>query len=270
MLKQRILTALVLVPLVVACILLLPTQWFSWVMLGVMVIAAWEWAGLTGVHQQGYRVLFPASLGLLLAGLNYFGMQGGHTVITAGVAWWTLIVILLPFYHRTDFPAHRWQIPLRLAMYLVLGSAWTSYTLLHQLNPEYVLYLVLLSIMADTAAYFSGKAFGKNKLAPELSPGKTREGLLGGLAGVALLALFAGWYFGQAVMAMVYFVLLSLVTALVSVVGDLFISMIKRETGAKDSGRLLPGHGGILDRIDSHIATVPVFTLGLLWWQGLL
>lgn len=270
MLKQRILTALVLVPLAIASILFLPTPWFSWVLLGIMLIGAWEWAGLTGVQQPPYRLLFAASLGLLLIGLRLYGMQGAHTVIMIGVAWWVMAVILLPYYQRTDLPEHRWQLPLRLVMFLVLGSAWTAYTLLHQLNPEYVLYLVMLSIMADTAAYFSGKAFGKNKLAPELSPGKTREGLLGGLVGVALLALLAGWYFGQSVMAIVYFVLLSLVTALVSVVGDLFISMIKRESGAKDSGWILPGHGGILDRIDSHIATAPVFTLGLLWWQGLL
>jgi len=269
-LKQRVLTALVLVPLVIASILLLPTQWFSWVLLGIMLIGAWEWAGLTGIERPLYRLLFPASLGILLVGLNLYGKHAEHAVIMFGVVWWTLIVVLLPFYHRTDFPAHRWQLPLRLAMYLVLGAAWAAYTMLHALNPEYVLYLVMLSIMADTAAYFSGKAFGRNKLAPELSPGKTREGLLGGLVGVTLLALLAGWYFGQSVMAIVYFVLLSLVAALVSVVGDLFISMIKRESGAKDSGQLLPGHGGILDRIDSHMATAPVFTLGLLWWQGLL
>ena len=138
------------------------------------------------------------------------------------------------------------------------------------MNPEYVLYVVLLSIMADTAAYFSGKRFGKNKLAPELSPGKTREGLLGGLVGVGMLALLASWYFKLDVMAAVYFLLLSLVAGLISVVGDLFISMIKRESGSKDSGRILPGHGGILDRIDSHIATAPIFTLGLMWWQGML
>jgi len=269
-LKLRILTSLVMAPLVILTILLLPNQEFSWVLIGIMMIAAWEWAGLTTCRNTVLRLLISASLGGLLALMWYYQMNGAEMVIMSGVAWWTLVVVLLPFYHRTEQPAHRWQLPLRAAMYLVLASAWASYVLLHQMNPEYVLYVVLLSIMADTAAYFSGKRFGKNKLAPELSPGKTREGLLGGLVGVGMLALLASWYFKLDVMAAVYFLLLSLVAGLISVVGDLFISMIKRESGSKDSGRILPGHGGILDRIDSHIATAPIFTLGLMWWQGML
>jgi len=269
-LKLRILTSLVMAPLVIFTILFLPDQGFSWVLIGIMIIAAWEWAGLTTCRNSVLRLLFAASLGGLLAMMLYYQMKGAEAVIMFGVAWWVLVVVLLPFYHRTDLPAHRWQFPLRAVMYLVLASAWSAYVMLHQMNPEYVLYVVLLSIMADTAAYFSGKRFGKNKLAPELSPGKTREGLLGGLVGVGLLALLASWYFKLEVMAAIYFILLSLVAGLISVVGDLFISMIKRESGSKDSGRILPGHGGVLDRIDSHIATAPIFTIGLMWWQGML
>lgn len=270
MFKMRVLTSLVMAPIVILTILLLPNLQFSWVLIGIMMIAAWEWAGLTTCRNTVFRLLIAASLGGLLVLLQYYQMQGAEYLIMAGVVWWILVVVLLPLYHRTEHPEYRWQLPLRASMYLVLTSAWIAYVVLHRMNPDYVLYLVLLSITADTAAYFSGKQFGKNKLAPELSPGKTREGLLGGMVGVSLLALLASWYFRLDLFAVVYFLLLSLVTGLVSVVGDLFISMIKRESGSKDSGRILPGHGGILDRIDSHIAAAPVFTLGLMWWQGLL
>ena len=121
--------------------------------------------------------------------------------------------------------------------------------------------------MADSAAYFVGKRFGRNKLAEQLSPGKTREGVLGALAGTLILSFIGLWIwraelqFGLAI----YFVLLCLLSALISVVGDLFESLLKRNAGKKDSGKLIPGHGGVLDRIDSLLAAAPGFMLGLYW-----
>jgi phosphatidate cytidylyltransferase len=128
-----------------------------------------------------------------------------------------------------------------------------------------VLYLILLTASADTAAYFTGRRFGRTRLAPEISPGKTREGLLGAVLGTLPLALLGMWALGVTPRLGVYFVLLCLVTVLVSVAGDLFESVLKREAGAKDSGTLLPGHGGVLDRIDSLTAAAPIFLAGLIW-----
>jgi phosphatidate cytidylyltransferase len=136
---------------------------------------------------------------------------------------------------------------------------------LHALDPMLVLYLILLVAAADTGAYFAGRQFGRSKLAPEISPGKTREGCFGALFVVIPVGLLGAWLFGLAALDALVFGLLSIVVALVSVAGDLQESVLKREAGAKDSGTLLPGHGGVLDRIDSLTAAAPVFLFGLLW-----
>jgi phosphatidate cytidylyltransferase len=271
MLKQRVITALILFPITVIGILKMPSDIFALAVLGILLLAGWEWTRISSMTQYAMRVLMLLALAIAAWGLDtHFQGQALH-LLMAGVVFWALMVALLPFYQGTrPDQGPRWQIPLRAAMFLVLLAAWAAYSLLHELNPAYVLYLVVLSVTADTAAYFSGKRFGKHKLAPSISPGKTREGLLGALVAVALLSLVASWYFSMSLMGGVYLLLLSLLTALISVVGDLFVSLMKRESGQKDSGSILPGHGGILDRADSHIATAPVFTLGLLWWQGLI
>jgi phosphatidate cytidylyltransferase len=152
-----------------------------------------------------------------------------------------------------------------MAAFFVLVPAWVAIITLHQHHPQLVLYLILLVASADTGAYFAGKAFGKNKLAPELSPGKTKEGMLGGLMGALVLSVFVAWYFALPAQDWFYFIALSVAVALISVAGDLFESLIKREAGQKDSGNILPGHGGILDRIDGLLAALPLFTLGIFW-----
>ena len=271
MLKQRVMTALILFPITIAGILLLPGDIFSWAVLAILMLAGWEWTRITGMTNRSMRVVVLLAMAVLAWLLEIHLQALAIPLIGVGVIFWGTMVALLPFYQGSDSVAGpRWQLPLRASMFIVILAAWLSYSSLHELNPAYVLYLVVLSVVADTAAYFSGKRFGKQKLAPAISPGKTREGLLGALAAVALLSLVASWYFGLGVIGTVYLMLLTLLTALVSVVGDLYVSLMKRESGKKDSGSILPGHGGILDRADSHIATAPVFTLGLLWWQGLI
>ena len=270
MFKQRVITALIMFPITVAIILLTPSDIFAWLVILLMLLGGWEWLGLTGARlplARGFYLLVLAALMIYVTQVSE-GLQ--LIVMMLSMLAWFLLIILLPFYTQSEAPAHRWQFVLRLSMFLLLTAASVSYITLHLVGPEYVLYVMLVAVTADTGAYFSGKRFGKQKLAPEISPGKTREGLLGGLAGVSVLAILASLYFEMDVMATVYLLLLSLLVAIISVVGDLFISLIKRESGFKDSGSLLPGHGGILDRIDSHIATAPFFTVGMLWWQGVI
>src|SRR5690606_17335644 len=131
---------------------------------------------------------------------------------------------------------------------------------LHEHGPAVMLFLLLLVVAADVGAYFAGRRFGRNKLAPRVSPGKTWEGVIGGLLGAALIALAGGAWFG---VPLVPFVALCVVAVLASIVGDLTESLFKRHAGVKDSGTLLPGHGGVLDRVDSVTAAAPVFLIGL-------
>jgi phosphatidate cytidylyltransferase len=127
---------------------------------------------------------------------------------------------------------------------------------------EWLLYGLMLVWVADSGAYFSGKRFGRNKLAPAISPGKTREGLYGAVAAVCVYSVIAAYYFGLDIKDATYLLLLAVVLTLVSVAGDLYESVLKRERGVKDSGAILPGHGGVLDRIDSVLAAMPVFMVG--------
>ena len=129
-------------------------------------------------------------------------------------------------------------------------------------GPQWLLYGLMLVWVADTGAYFSGRRFGRNKLAPAISPGKTREGVLGAMVLVTVYSIIAAYYFGLDFSGTVYLLLLAVILTLVSVAGDLYESVLKREHGVKDSGRILPGHGGALDRIDSVLAAMPVFVAG--------
>ena len=127
-------------------------------------------------------------------------------------------------------------------------------------------YALSLVWVADIGAYFSGKKFGKNKLAPLISPGKTKEGLFGAVVTTSLYTLLASYYFELETDRAILLVLLSVIVTFVSVSGDLYVSLLKREAGLKDTGNILPGHGGMLDRIDSVLAAMPVFLLGFNWW----
>jgi phosphatidate cytidylyltransferase len=147
----------------------------------------------------------------------------------------------------------------------VLVPAWGALNALHlsdQQGPALVLFLVVLMWIADSGAYFAGRSLGRHKLAPSISPGKTWEGVFGGLVACAVYALIAGNWFSLGNLQLSLFIMLALVTAAISVAGDLFISLLKRQEGIKDSGNLIPGHGGILDRIDSLLAAAPVFLFG--------
>lgn len=266
MLKQRIITGLVLVALFLAAVLLLEPPLFTWAALAVFTIGAWEWSGLAGQRQPLLRLIFAG----VFAGLGAFivfraGTEARIVLVAIGAAWWAVVLVLLALYRRGVGQRPGWHLLLTVAAFLTLLPSWLAVSGLHAAGWQWILFVVGIVAVADTGAYFTGRAFGKNKLAPELSPGKTREGVLGGLAGVALWAALGAWWLNLDPGMWVYFIGLCLIVALISVAGDLFESLIKREAGAKDSGVILPGHGGILDRIDSLTAAAPVFAIGLHW-----
>ena len=263
-LKQRIITAFVLIAAVLVCVLFLPHLWFAVAVLLVFVsVSGWEWSRL--VSLEGFhRGLYVAWM-LLVAYFAYRWSDSRWVFMVLGIVWWTLVLILLAVYEKgtTLYKENKWL--LRASAFFVLIPAWVALITLQEQHPSLVIYLIALVAMADSGAYFAGKAFGKNKLAPELSPGKTREGMFGGLLGATILSILGAWYFALPMQDWFYFIILSMVVAVMSVAGDLFESLMKREVGLKDSGNILPGHGGILDRVDGLLAALPIFTMGIFW-----
>lgn len=263
MLRQRIITGLILAVFVSLAIFLLPNPLFDQLALLLMVgIGTWEWANLTGFTDQQRKII--AVLGsLVLAELIYLLTPPLLPILLLSLGTWGLILYLLRSYQpqTTYYKARPWL--LRVLCLLVLIPAWYTLVYLHDLHYGYVFYVISLVAFADIAAYFSGKRFGKTKLAPSLSPGKTREGAAGALVVTLVWACICALYTDLRLGAGLVFVFFSMLAVVMSIAGDLFESLIKRQAGAKDSGTLLPGHGGILDRIDSLVAAIPILALGL-------
>lgn len=268
MLKQRIITALILAVIFIGGIYYLETRWISLLFSLVMFAAAREYLSLTikpptlvkATFSAVFALLFWWSLTLVNASLVYWQSL-------AGVLLWLLISCGFIFYrHRDQRP------PIQQLMLLGLGlvSIWIAghgIIFLHHAHGGVVLlYMLTLVWLADIGAYFAGRKFGKNKMAPSISPGKTWEGVIGGVAANLLWMSLIFWLGGDWLeTGLPLYLLIGVATILISIVGDLFISILKREAGVKDSGKLLPGHGGILDRVDSVIAATPVFVSGLVF-----
>jgi phosphatidate cytidylyltransferase len=244
----------------------LPSELFALVVLAVFMIGAWEWARLTRIGGTGPRLVYLAIV-LGVAALAWWSSVHAGSIgpIAIGGLWWLVVLVVLAVREPGRGLPVGGRIAYRVAGVLTLVPAWIALVLLHREGWRMVLFLVVLNALADTAAYFSGKAFGRTKLAPSISPGKTREGLLGALATSVLAGLAGAWLLQVEPGLWFYFIGVCVVTTLFSVTGDLFESLVKREAGKKDSGRILPGHGGVLDRIDSLTAAAPAFALGLLW-----
>jgi phosphatidate cytidylyltransferase len=275
MLATRVLTALVLVTLVLAALFTLPPVGWGAVTLVGIAVGASEWANLAEMDRPAW-LLFVA--GAVLIGVNLLfsplaGFDGGWpdgvvlAVCGPAALFWLLAV--------PAWLAHLWRprSPLLLAVvgWLVLIAAWVALVELQARSPWHALAAMAIVWIADIAAYFSGRAFGRRKLAPSISPGKTWEGVYGALAAVfayaiALLpfAAAAGYTRAVTLPAISAWLALALVLAALSVIGDLFESLLKRQAGVKDSGTLLPGHGGMLDRIDALLAALPLAALGAL------
>ncbi len=272
MLKYRLLSAAVLIPLVVYVVLFLPTYYLALVFAVVLLLAGWEWSALAPLHTVVTRLLYCA----LLAGLLLMLWRLGPARYLAGLllvacGWW---LVALYWVSRPQLCADSGRYCLfvkLLAGVLVVVPPWAAMVVLHQRSaqgPELVLILLLLVWLADSGAYFAGRSFGRRKLAPRVSPGKTVEGVWGGVLASLVFAVPAGWWLSGSLQWTLSFAGVALVAVLFSVAGDLLESLMKRQAGVKDSGHLIPGHGGIFDRIDSLVAAAPVF-LGGLWWLGL-
>ena len=265
MLRTRLLTAAVLVPLVIVAVMMLPTPHFALFVGAVVLIGGWEWSRFLGAKRIAVRGLYPLLLSAVMALLALFGtsMEVVVAVLVAALVWWMLLswLLLLRGVSPGASPIHGVGMK-GWAGLITLLPAWFFLAVLHATSPWWVLYVVGITVVADSGAYFAGRRWGRVKLAPTVSPGKSREGVYGGMALVALYAAGAGLWLGYHPVILAGFVVLSMIVALVSVVGDLFESLLKREAGVKDSGSILPGHGGILDRIDSLTAAVPLFWAG--------
>ncbi|MFY0989376.1 phosphatidate cytidylyltransferase [Halomonas sp. C05BenzN] len=260
MLRQRIITAAWLAPLMLAGLFGLQGGAFALFTAIIVLLAAWEWTNLAGVEDRDSRLLLVGALAVLMAVMWAAGAALAAWPLWLGAAGW-----LVNLHWVTRYPGRleQWHAPSRrLAMGLwVLLPAWVGLNVLRDSGAVWLLFVLLLVWCADIGAYFAGRAFGRRKLAPRVSPGKSWEGVAGGMAATALLAVgYAVWQ-GLGAGGGLILVVATLVVTLASVVGDLLESMLKRHRGIKDSSQLLPGHGGVLDRIDSLTAALPLFAL---------
>ncbi|QAY88035.1 phosphatidate cytidylyltransferase [Pseudomonas arsenicoxydans] len=264
MLKQRIITALILLPIALCGFFLLEGTGFALFIGLVVTLGAWEWARLAGFTAQPVRVAYAAVVAFMLVIMHILpGLA--PWVLGASVLWWGVATYLVLTYPRSSEHWASAACKLVIGM-LILLPAWQGLVQIKQepLGNWLIMAVMVLVWGADIGAYFSGRAFGKRKLAPQVSPGKSWEGVYGGLLLSLVLAAIVGvardWSFVQILMGLIG----AAVIVFISVVGDLTESMFKRQSGIKDSSNLLPGHGGVLDRIDSLTAAIPVFAV-LLW-----
>ncbi len=267
MLFQRVVTALVLAPLMLAGIYLLPPVWFSAFIGLIVVLGAWEWANLAGFQKMGSRLGLALVTAALLLAVSW--VQNVTPVTWLTLTLWSLLWWIVAFGLVVSYPASQKWIRLRWVRLIivvpVLLPFWLGLNVLKgRPDADLVLtWLMLLVWGADIGAYFAGRAFGRRKLAPSVSPGKTWAGVYGGMTTSMIISAAIGlWLLGD--LSRSQWALLLVLSALVvaiSVLGDLWESLLKRYRGIKDSSQLLPGHGGILDRIDSLCAATPMFCL---------
>jgi len=272
MLLQRTLTALLLAPLAIAIILWPPTAIFALVCAATFLAAWWEWAQLAGLANRAARIILLLAVVLVFA-LLWWLHAGAATplILLLGVAWWLAACMWLRHFAFGAAPTAENRMLKLVAGALVIFPAWIALVAVHDRTPHghwWTLLALVIVWSADIGAYFSGRAFGKRKLAPHVSPGKTWAGAYGALAAGALMALLGGWLLEVRGVQLLGLAVLAVLTVAASIVGDLVESLMKRHAQVKDSGTIFPGHGGLLDRLDSVFAALPVFAVGL-WLLGL-
>ena len=272
MTRTRLLAALIMTPLAIAAVLFLDTPWLAALCAVLFLAGLWEWFRLSEVDDTLHRaVLLVANLALMVAIVWASRSSAGFSFVlfqvatVVGVAWWFLAMLWLRnFRFGSDHETHARMFKLAAGT-LAVVPAWCALALIHGDGPNghrWLLIALLVIWAADTGAYFAGRRFGRHKLSPRISPNKTVEGFVGGLVASVVVALLAAPLAGATVAQLPLVAAVVVATVGFSVVGVLFESILKRHVGAKDSGDLIPGHGGILDRIDSVLAALPAFALG--------
>lgn len=270
MLKQRLLSALVLVPLVIVLVLFSDQPTFAVLVALAVLAGAWEWSALVPLQGTAARLLYLTATAAATIAAWFFAASDGfiNSLLGVAMAWW-LFVLYWVARPRLGHGISALHMSAKALLGIgLLVSTWVALVVLHgrpDQGPHWVLYVMFLVWAADSGAYFAGKSFGQRKLAPQVSPGKTWEGVYGALAASALFAFGYAWFLDLRADAFTGFILVCLVTVLFSIVGDLLESLLKRQSGLKDSGALIPGHGGVLDRADSLLAAAPVFLFGMRW-----
>jgi phosphatidate cytidylyltransferase len=257
MLRQRVITALILAALVIGAIFWLPSRITAGVITLLVLAGAWEWSAFPGFRHVAARLAYVAVIAACMAFVWTQGIDSPRAdqLLPAALIWW-----VVAFFWVISIPGHVNRASAALAGILVLVPAWLALLRLHQQAPYWLLFLLLLVVAADVGAYFAGRRFGRRKLAPKVSPGKTWEGVGGGIVAAAIMAGIGTTIFAVDIVA---FATVCAVVVLASIVGDLTESLFKRHAGLKDSGNLLPGHGGVLDRVDSVTAAAPIFLFGM-------
>lgn len=280
MLKQRVLTALVLAAVFLSALFLLSSSFFVLFVLTVCLMAAWEWADLADLGGPLQRLSYLAGCALVFLLAGYYLSLGPWPIITSADAlsntqldafrnllvlaclWWALALLWVQSYPQSALLwGSRWVRALMGLLVLVPAGVSLVFIRVQESGAALILLLVLIVASADIGAYFAGRRWGKHKLAANVSPGKTWQGFAGGVVANLLLAMLVWWFAGA---SLIFWLALIVPASLVSVLGDLLESMLKRHRGIKDSGVILPGHGGIMDRLDSLTAAAPVFALALL------
>lgn len=269
MLRTRVLTALVLAPLAIAIILFLPPAYFAVVTAIAFAGAQWEWTGLLTLRSNTLRWLAPLVLLILLALIHYGANTRTlpATVIVLGLIWWLTSLIWLRHPDWASGTSGQAGLGKLVVGFLVLVPAWVALNHIQgspAYGPGWTLLALCVVAAADIGAYFSGRAFGKRKLAPRISPGKTRAGALGAVFAGMATAIVGALLLGVHDLRLVAITALGCVTVAAAIVGDMLESLLKRHAAIKDSGTLFPGHGGLLDRLDSWFAALPVFAAGLM------
>jgi phosphatidate cytidylyltransferase len=268
-LRTRVISALIMAPLVIYGVLFASNPVFSAILGAVMLAGVWEWSHLIPLKTMTGRVSYTAAVAVLMWLLWQTGLAPWiKPLLFMAFVWWLCALLWLS---RPQLFASASLLNSCVKMLmgaLVILPAWAALSTLHahdERGPTLTLMLLMLVWLADIGAYFAGRQWGHRKLAPAISPGKTWEGVYGGLLASLLFAAVAGGFFSHSLQWTLAFMLVSLVAAMFSVAGDLLESLMKRQSGIKDSGNIIPGHGGIFDRIDSLVAAAPMFLIGFLW-----
>lgn len=287
MLKQRIITALVLAPLALSAILFLPIYGFELAMAGVIALGGYEWAKMSGINNRVYKAAYMLAVSCVCVLLTHYidvdaiWHQGQlntlyFQILSIAVVWWCISLVMIIAYPKYS-NVWRNSIAVRCIFgFLTLIPTWVAVvslrTSLYNVDSFYgaslIFYVLGIVWAADIGAFFVGVKFGRHKLRPNVSPGKTFEGLFGGVAASFAIIAFAALHYQVDTSRIWLHLLIGGLTVGVSALGDLNESMFKRCAGMKDSGKILPGHGGVLDRIDSLTAAFPVFAFCYVMWMA--